>query len=28
VVPGCGHFEHLDPSAAAWAAVTDWLGRR
>jgi acetyl esterase/lipase len=28
VVPGCGHFEHLDPSTTAWAAVTDWLGRR
>jgi acetyl esterase/lipase len=24
---GCGHFEHLDPSSAAWAAVTGWLAR-
>ncbi|HZN90533.1 MAG TPA: prolyl oligopeptidase family serine peptidase [Thermoleophilaceae bacterium] len=28
VLPGCGHFEHLDPSTPAWAAVTDWLARR
>ena len=28
VLPGCGHFEHLDPASAAWAAVTDWLARR
>jgi acetyl esterase/lipase len=25
--PGMGHFEHLDPKGAAWAAVTDWLER-
>ncbi len=22
---GCGHFEHLDPASAAWAAVVEWL---
>lgn len=26
-LPGVGHFEHLDPKGAAWAAVTDWLER-
>lgn len=26
-LPGAGHFEHLDPMGAAWAAVTDWLER-
>jgi pimeloyl-ACP methyl ester carboxylesterase len=25
VLPGLGHFEHLDPSSAAWDAVTAWL---
>ncbi|MEA2253878.1 MAG: hypothetical protein QOG70_4120 [Solirubrobacteraceae bacterium] len=24
---GEGHFEHLDPSSAAWTAVVDWLER-
>jgi acetyl esterase/lipase len=24
-LPGVGHYEHLDPSSAAWRAVTDWL---
>jgi acetyl esterase/lipase len=24
-LPSIGHFEHLDPSSAAWRAVTDWL---
>jgi pimeloyl-ACP methyl ester carboxylesterase len=27
-LPGCGHFEHLDPSSHAWGVVTDWLERR
>jgi acetyl esterase/lipase len=26
-LPGCGHFEHLDPASAAWSAVTDRLER-
>jgi pimeloyl-ACP methyl ester carboxylesterase len=26
-LPGCGHYEHLDPASRAWAAVRDWLGR-
>lgn len=26
-LPGVGHYEHLDPKGAAWAAVTDWLER-
>jgi pimeloyl-ACP methyl ester carboxylesterase len=25
-LPGCGHFEHLDPGSRAWSAVTAWLG--
>ena len=25
--PGFGHFEHIDRTSPAWAAVTDWLGR-
>jgi acetyl esterase/lipase len=25
VLPGLGHFEHLDPSSAAWEAVLAWL---
>ena len=24
-LPGCGHFEHLDPASRAWRAVTRWL---
>lgn len=24
-IPGCGHFEHLDPASAAWLAVIEWL---
>jgi acetyl esterase/lipase len=28
VVPGAGHFDHLDPGSEAWAAVTRWLERR
>jgi acetyl esterase/lipase len=24
-LPGVGHFEHLDPSSAAWQAVIEWL---
>jgi acetyl esterase/lipase len=24
-LPGVGHFEHLDPSGAAWREVIDWL---
>lgn len=24
-LPGTGHFEHLDPNGAAWAAVRAWL---
>lgn len=27
-LPGCGHFEHLDPGSAAWKAVTAWLHGR
>ena len=27
-LPGCGHFEHLDPSSHAWGVVTDWLEHR
>jgi acetyl esterase/lipase len=27
-LPGCGHFEHLDPSSHAWGVVTDWLELR
>jgi acetyl esterase/lipase len=27
-LPGCGHFEHLDPSSHAWRVVTDWLEHR
>jgi dipeptidyl aminopeptidase/acylaminoacyl peptidase len=27
-LPGCGHFEHLDPSSHAWAVVTEWLEHR
>jgi acetyl esterase/lipase len=25
VLPGTGHFEHLDPRSEAWAVVRDWL---
>lgn len=25
LLPGAGHFEHLDPASPAWAAVTSWL---
>ncbi|HEX2045653.1 MAG TPA: alpha/beta fold hydrolase [Gaiellaceae bacterium] len=25
VLPGTGHYEHLDPGSDAWAAVIDWL---
>jgi acetyl esterase/lipase len=25
VLPGVGHFEHLDPSSSAWQAVLEWL---
>lgn len=28
VLPGAGHYEHLDPDSDAWAAVTDWLEAR
>ena len=24
-LPGVGHYEHLDPSSAAWRAVIEWL---
>jgi hypothetical protein len=24
-LPGCGHFEHLDPTSHAWRVVTEWL---
>lgn len=24
-LPGVGHYEHLDPSSAAWQAVIEWL---
>jgi acetyl esterase/lipase len=27
-LPGCGHFEHLDPTSHAWGVVTDWLEQR
>jgi dipeptidyl aminopeptidase/acylaminoacyl peptidase len=27
-LPGCGHFEHLDPTSHAWGVVTDWIERR
>jgi acetyl esterase/lipase len=27
-LPGVGHMDHLDPSSAAWQAVTDWLEER
>jgi pimeloyl-ACP methyl ester carboxylesterase len=27
-LPGCGHFEHLDPSSDAWLAVARWLEAR
>jgi pimeloyl-ACP methyl ester carboxylesterase len=27
-LPGCGHFEHLDPSSQAWRVVTTWLEGR
>lgn len=27
VLPGAGHFEHLDPRSEAWAAVVSWLER-
>jgi acetyl esterase/lipase len=26
-LPGCGHFEHLDPTTPAWGVVTEWLER-
>ncbi len=26
-LPGCGHFEHLDPASHAWQVVTAWLER-
>jgi pimeloyl-ACP methyl ester carboxylesterase len=25
LLPGVGHFEHLDPASAAWQAVLEWL---
>jgi dipeptidyl aminopeptidase/acylaminoacyl peptidase len=25
ILPGVGHFEHLDPRSSAWAAVRAWL---
>jgi acetyl esterase/lipase len=25
ILPGVGHFEHLDPRSSAWRAVRDWL---
>jgi acetyl esterase/lipase len=25
ILPGVGHFEHLDPRSTAWAAVREWL---
>lgn len=25
ILPGVGHYEHLDPRSAAWAAVREWL---
>jgi dipeptidyl aminopeptidase/acylaminoacyl peptidase len=27
ILPGVGHFEHLDPRSSAWHAVRDWLAR-
>jgi acetyl esterase/lipase len=24
-LPGCGHFEHLDPGSHAWRVVREWL---
>jgi pimeloyl-ACP methyl ester carboxylesterase len=27
-LPGCGHFEHLDPSSDAWRVVAAWLEDR
>jgi len=27
-LPGCGHFEHLDPTSEAWRVVTTWLEDR
>jgi pimeloyl-ACP methyl ester carboxylesterase len=27
LVPGTGHFDHLDPGSEAWAVVTGWLDR-
>jgi acetyl esterase/lipase len=27
VLPGVGHFEHLDPRSSAWRVVLDWLLR-
>jgi acetyl esterase/lipase len=27
-LPGCGHFEHLDPTSHAWGVVTEWLEQR
>ena len=26
-LPGCGHFEHLDPASDAWRAVVGWIER-
>lgn len=28
ILPGVGHFEHLDPTGEAWRVVTDWLAQR
>jgi acetyl esterase/lipase len=28
VLPGVGHFEHIDASTTAWAAARDWLADR
>jgi pimeloyl-ACP methyl ester carboxylesterase len=25
LLPGVGHYEHLDPTSAAWRAVLEWL---
>ena len=27
-LPGCGHFEHLDPTSHAWRVVREWLERQ
>jgi acetyl esterase/lipase len=27
-LPGCGHYEHLDPAGEAWRAVIDWIEGR